>query len=72
MKSNVGLDICYKVVWVGHFVDVVVLSETQCNINYLKKFQCVITLNVFVVLCVCLEKLKMHFVLATNLHVSTC
>jgi hypothetical protein len=28
-------------------VDVIVLSEIQCNINYLRDLECVITLNVF-------------------------
>jgi len=55
-----------------HFVDAIVLSETQCNINCLRDVECVITLSVFAFLCVCLKSMKMHFVSTTNLHVSIC
>jgi hypothetical protein len=55
-----------------HSIDAIVLSEIQCNINYLIDRQCVIGWNVFALLCVCLESFKVCSMPATNLYVCIC
>jgi cytosine/uracil/thiamine/allantoin permease len=52
-----------------HFVNAIVLNETQYDINYLRDFQCMITCSVFSFLYVCLESLRVDSMPTTNLHV---
>jgi hypothetical protein len=53
-----------------HYVNAIVLNETQYDINYLRDLHCMIACSVFSFFYVCLESLRVDSMLATNLQTS--